>query len=143
MKTTSTMYKQCIVSSVVAAQLASKYLTKNGLLVLSGSASALEPTPTMLGYGLAKAAIHHLTKSLAQPNSGLPDGCTVLAILPTTLDTESNRQSMPKADYSTWTPLQHVVSEFNTWIQHPITRPPSGTLVKISTANSKTTFTQV
>lgn len=36
----------------------------------------------MIGYGMAKAAVHQLTKSLAQANSGLPQGATVLSILP-------------------------------------------------------------
>jgi len=139
------MYNQCIVSSVVAAQLASKYLSKKkgSLLVLSGSAAALDPTPGMLGYGLTKAAVHHLTKSLAQPKSGLPPDASVLAILPTTLDTPSNRASMPNADTSSWTPMQHVVGEMKKWLEHPITRPASGSLVKITTSNSKSCFTVV
>ncbi len=36
----------------------------------------------MIGYGLAKAGVHQLVNSLAQPDSGLPAGATVLAILP-------------------------------------------------------------
>ena len=36
----------------------------------------------MIGYGIAKAAVHQLTKSLAQANSGLPQGATVVSILP-------------------------------------------------------------
>ena len=40
-----------------------------------------EPTG-MIGYGLAKAAVHQLTQSLAQPSSGLPEGAVTVAILP-------------------------------------------------------------
>jgi len=36
----------------------------------------------MIGYGLAKAAVHHLVKSLAEPKSGLPPNTLVTAILP-------------------------------------------------------------
>lgn len=37
----------------------------------------------MIGYGMAKAAVHQLVQSLSQqPSSGLPDGSSVLAILP-------------------------------------------------------------
>jgi NAD(P)-dependent dehydrogenase (short-subunit alcohol dehydrogenase family) len=36
----------------------------------------------MIGYGLAKAAVHQLTQSLADPKGGLPAGATALAILP-------------------------------------------------------------
>lgn len=36
----------------------------------------------MIGYGMAKAAVHQLTKSLADPSSGLPEGASAVAILP-------------------------------------------------------------
>lgn len=53
----------------------------------------------MIGYGMAKAAVHQLTKSLASDGSGLPKDCTSVAILPTCLDTPANRKSMPKANF--------------------------------------------
>lgn len=62
----------------------------------------------MIGYGMAKAAVHQLVKSLAAADSGLPNNSTVLAILPVTLDTPMNRKWMPKADHSTWTPMDFV-----------------------------------
>ena len=36
----------------------------------------------MLGYGMAKAAVHQLVKGLAAENGGLPAAASVLAILP-------------------------------------------------------------
>ena len=39
----------------------------------------------MIGYGMAKAAIHQLTKSLASSNSGLPSDAKTFALLPITL----------------------------------------------------------
>ena len=36
----------------------------------------------MIGYGMAKAAVHQLVSSLSQHNSGLPANTTVLGILP-------------------------------------------------------------
>lgn len=57
---------------------------------------------------MAKAAVHHLTKSLSAEESGLPSNATVVAILPGTLDTPNNRKWMPKADTSTWTPLDFI-----------------------------------
>lgn len=65
-------------------------------------------TPGMIGYGMAKAAIHQLTKSLAGDDSGLPSGSLSVAILPITLDTPMNRKWMAGADFSTWTPLEFV-----------------------------------
>lgn len=55
----------------------------------------------MIGYGLAKAAVHQLTQSLAAKDSGLPQDAAVLALLPVTLDTPMNRKWMPKSDFST------------------------------------------
>lgn len=62
----------------------------------------------MIGYGLAKAAVHQLTKSLAEEKSGLPKDSLVVSILPITLDTPMNRKWMPQADRSSWTPLEFV-----------------------------------
>lgn len=42
-------------------------------------------TAGMMGYGMAKAAVHQLTKSLGSPKSGLPENATTLALLPITL----------------------------------------------------------
>lgn len=36
----------------------------------------------MMGYGMAKAAVHQLVKSLAAENSGLPANSSTVAILP-------------------------------------------------------------
>ena len=62
----------------------------------------------MIGYGIAKAAVHNLTKSLAGKDSGLPENVFILTILPITLDTPMNRKWMPKADFSTWTSLEFI-----------------------------------
>lgn len=59
------MWKQSVWSSLIAAGLASKYLRPKGVLTLSGAAAALNATPGMIGYGVAKAAVHQLTKSLS------------------------------------------------------------------------------
>lgn len=57
---------------------------------------------------MAKAAVHQLTQSLGGQGSGLPNGSTAVAILPVMLDTPMNRKWMPKADTSTWTPLEYL-----------------------------------
>jgi dihydropteridine reductase len=48
------MWKQSVVSSAIAASLASTFLKEDGLLVLTGAVAALGPTPGMIGYGMAK-----------------------------------------------------------------------------------------
>lgn len=41
----------------------------------------LQP-PGMIGYGMAKAAVHQLCQSLAAKNSGMPADTAAVAILP-------------------------------------------------------------
>lgn len=50
--------------------------------MLTGAKAANEGTSGMIGYGMAKAAVHHLTKSLAAKGSGLPEGSHVVCIQP-------------------------------------------------------------
>ncbi|KAJ1914797.1 hypothetical protein IWQ60_008676 [Tieghemiomyces parasiticus] len=135
------MWQQSVQTSLIAAQIAARHLRPGGLLTLTGAeAAAAGPTPGMIGYGMAKAAVHHLTASLAAPGAGLPDRVSVNAILPVTLDTPANRGAMPDADRSTWTPLSEVAEGLFAWASDPTKRPPSGSLVKILTKDHQTTF---
>ncbi len=110
MTNANTMWTQSVCSSLIAASLAAKHLSESGCLTLAGAAPAIEsaPTPGMIGYGLAKAAVHQLAKSLAHEAGGLPQGVLVAAIAPVTLDTPMNRKWMAKADFSAWTSLTFV-----------------------------------
>lgn len=139
-KNTDLLLKQSIWTSVVASSIASKYLKPGGILVLTGAKAALDPTPGMISYGFVKAAVHHLTKSLADENGGLPSGAMVFSILPVTLDTPMNRKWMPKADTSTWTPLEFIAELFSKWIKGE-ERPPNGSLVQLITKENKTSLT--
>ncbi|XP_026320863.1 dihydropteridine reductase [Hyposmocoma kahamanoa] len=131
------MWRQSVWSSTIAATLAATYLSPGGLIALTGAKAALEATPGMIGYGLAKAAVHQLTKSLGAKDSGLPENSLAVAIMPVTLDTEMNRKWMPKADFSSWTPLPFVAQLFDKWIKGS-ERPASGSLVALVTKNNVT-----
>ena len=135
---TELMVKQSLWSSVIASKLAAEFLTDGGLLGLTGAKAALDSTPGMIGYGITKAAVHHLTKSLASPDAGLPAQASVLAILPVTLDTPMNRKWMPKADTSTWTSLDFVAEQLFAWSSGTEGRPATGSLVQLITKDGKT-----
>ncbi|XP_015191178.1 PREDICTED: dihydropteridine reductase isoform X2 [Polistes dominula] len=140
-KNNDLMWKQSVWSSAIAAEIASHYLKTGGFLALTGAKAALEGTPGMIGYGMAKAAVHQLTKSLASKDSGLPQDSIVSAILPVTLDTPMNRKWMPKADKSTWTPLEFVSDLFWKWSQNK-DRPANGSLLQLITKDNKTTLVE-
>eukprot|EP00123_Amoebidium_parasiticum_P012289 comp21255_c0_seq1/m.28970 comp21255_c0_seq1/g.28970 ORF comp21255_c0_seq1/g.28970 comp21255_c0_seq1/m.28970 type:complete len:234 (-) comp21255_c0_seq1:397-1098(-) len=135
---TDLMITQSLWTSIISARLSANHLAENGLLVLTGSQPCLQGTPGMLGYGAAKAAVHQLTMGLGKEGSGLPAGATALAILPVTLDTPMNRKYMANADFSKWTPLETIAQQFQSWLEG--TRPPSGSLVQVFTADGKTDF---
>merc|ERR1712012_1374669 len=112
-----------------------------GLVAVPGArTSSRTLTPcggSLCGYGMAKAAVHQLTKSLASEGSGLPKDCLSVALLPVTLDTPMNRKWMSKADTSTWTPLDFLSDLMLRWTKGD-ERPPSGSLVKLVTEDSQT-----
>lgn len=137
-KNADLMWKQSVWSSTISAALAAKHLKAGGCLVLPGAKPALGGTPGMMGYGMAKAAVHQLTKSLAEPKSGLPENASSLALLPITLDTPMNRKWMPKADTSTWTSLEFVADLLFGWADSDANRPASGSLVQLVTKEGKT-----
>lgn len=132
------MWRQSVWSSLIATRLATSHLKEGGLLQLTGAKAALEATPTMMGYGMAKVAVHHLVRSLASSRSGLPAHTTTVAILPVTLDTPANRHSMPKADFSTWTPLDWLAQQLFQWANQEDSRPATGSLVQLITKDGKT-----
>lgn len=107
-KNADLMWKQSVWTSAISASIGANHLKAGGLLSLTGANPATSGTPGMIGYGMAKAAVHQLTKSLAGTNSGLPENSLVVAILPITLDTPMNRKWMPEGDFGSWTPLDFV-----------------------------------
>jgi len=136
-KNADLMWKQSVWSSAISASLASKHLKEGGLLVLPGAKPCVGGTPGMMGYGMAKAAVHQLVASLGTEGSGLPAGACAVGILPITLDTPMNRKFMPDADMSTWTSLEEVARILSDWTNGK-ERFDSGSLVAIITQASKT-----
>ena len=66
-------------------------------VAIVGATGAVGPTPGMIGYGMAKAATHHLVRSLAVDDglcagfSGTLVRCDIAALLPAVIDTPANR----------------------------------------------------
>ena len=85
-----------------ASRAAIPYLRKSpaGRIVNVGANAALKASMGMGPYAASKAGVHSLTESLAEELKA--DDVTVNAVLPSILDTPTNRADMPKADVSTW-----------------------------------------
>lgn len=71
-----------------------------GRIINVGARQALLGGPGVSAYALSKAAVLNFTQSLAQEVQDSP--LTVNAVVPSTLDTPANRQSMPEAHFENW-----------------------------------------
>ncbi|XP_041698551.1 dihydropteridine reductase isoform X2 [Coregonus clupeaformis] len=136
-KNTDMMWKQSVWTSTISSHLAAVHLKQGGLLTLAGAKASLGGTSGMVGYGMAKAAVHQLCQSLAGEDSGMPPGAVAVAILPVTLDTPMNRQFMPDADFGSWTPLEYISETFFNWATGA-DRPASGSLMQVTTTGGET-----
>jgi NAD(P)-dependent dehydrogenase (short-subunit alcohol dehydrogenase family) len=71
-----------------------------GAIVNVGTRTATQPGAKLAAYAASKRAVLQLTEALA---AELRDHeITVNSVLPSTIDTPSNRQAMPGADHSRW-----------------------------------------
>lgn len=71
-----------------------------GRIINIGANGALKASAGMGPYAASKAGVHALTESLAEELKA--DGVTVNAVLPSIIDTPTNRIDMPKADFASW-----------------------------------------
>jgi NAD(P)-dependent dehydrogenase (short-subunit alcohol dehydrogenase family) len=70
-----------------------------GRIVNVGAGGAVKAAAGMGAYAASKSGVHRLTEALAEELKGQ---VTVNAVLPSTIDTPTNRRDMPKADFSAW-----------------------------------------
>jgi len=79
--------------------------SKAGRIVNIGAMGALQAGSGMGPYAASKAGVHRLTEALANEWKGK---VTVNAVLPSTIDTKTNRADMPNADFSKWVTPQEL-----------------------------------
>lgn len=94
-----------------------------------GAGGAVVAAAGMGGYGASKAAVHKLTESLAAEMSA--KDITVNAILPSILDTPTNRADMPDADFSQWV-QPAAVAEVIVFLASPAARAINGALIPVT-----------
>lgn len=96
------MYRLNVVTAATASRAAIPHLKRSGAgrIVNVGSAAALKAGLGMGAYAAAKSGVHSLTQALAEELKG--DDITVNAVLPSIIDTPTNRADMPDADPTAW-----------------------------------------
>lgn len=87
-------------TAVNACRAAAPILAESaGAIVNVGAASAVKAGAGMSPYAASKAGVHKLTESLAEELKGK---VRVNAVLPSIIDTPTNRADMPNADFDAW-----------------------------------------
>lgn len=145
---------------LAAGYVAQHYMNHCGLYVAIGATAALSPTPNMMGYGCSKTAAHFAVQTMGsmtglglttkaqrkktikvRQNHEALDEMTVVGLLPSKIDTQSNRLAEPKADFDKWTKPSDMAKEIGAWMDEPHLRPHSGSLIKVfSSAADGATF---
>jgi NAD(P)-dependent dehydrogenase (short-subunit alcohol dehydrogenase family) len=95
------MFRINLVTAVSASRAALDYLVAaKGAIVNIGANAAGRAAAGMGAYAAAKSGVLRLTESLAEELASA--GVRVNAVMPSTLDTPTNRRDMPDADFKAW-----------------------------------------
>ena len=94
------MHAMNLRTAVVSSKAALAHIGEGGAIVNIGANAANKVAMGMAPYAASKAGVRALTESLAEEVRGR--GIRVNAVLPTIIDTPTNRADMPDADRSEW-----------------------------------------
>ena len=87
----SKMHNINVETAAMAAHVASNFVCKNGLLLLTGASAALRPLPQAIGYGISKASTHYIVQSAAVDPVFLSKHIHVLGVLPQVIEPASKK----------------------------------------------------
>lgn len=100
-----------------------------GRVVNIGAGAAIKAGMGMGAYAASKSGVHRLTEALAEELAGT--SVTVNAILPSIIDTPTNRADMPDADFSTWVKPQ-AIADVIQFLASDAARAVTGALVPVT-----------
>jgi NAD(P)-dependent dehydrogenase (short-subunit alcohol dehydrogenase family) len=100
-----------------------------GRIVNIGAGAAIKAGMGMGAYSASKSGIHRLTEALAEELAGT--AVTVNAILPSIIDTPTNRKDMPDADFSQWV-LPETIADVILFLASPAARGVTGALIPVT-----------
>jgi NAD(P)-dependent dehydrogenase (short-subunit alcohol dehydrogenase family) len=99
-----------------------------GSIVCVSSRAAAQPFPGAAGYISSKAAVTAFAQAVAVEYRGAGVRCNV--VLPSVIDTPSNRSAMPDADHSTWVRPERIASTIH-FLAGPESAATSGATIPV------------
>lgn len=103
--------------------------SNGGRIVNIGAGAAIKAGMGMGAYAASKSGVHRLTEALAEELAGT--SVTVNAVLPSIIDTPTNRADMPDADRSSWV-QPAALAEVIQFLASNAGRSISGALIPVS-----------
>jgi NAD(P)-dependent dehydrogenase (short-subunit alcohol dehydrogenase family) len=100
----------------------------SGRIIAVGSRTGVEPAAGLSAYGVSKAALHALIRTVALEVTG--SGVTANAVLPSTIDTAANRKAMPRADHTKWV-RPEAIAEVLLWLASAEAAEVNGALIPV------------
>jgi NAD(P)-dependent dehydrogenase (short-subunit alcohol dehydrogenase family) len=97
-----------------------------GRIVIVASRAALDVARGQAAYQVSKVAVLRLVQVMAAELQG--HGITVNAVLPGTMDTPANRESMPKANRASWVSTDAVAAVVE-WLLSEAAAPVTGAAI--------------
>jgi len=99
-----------------------------GRIVIVASRAATDVARGQAAYQVSKAGVLRLAQVMAAELQG--HGITVNAVLPGTMDTPANRESMPKANRSSWVTADAVAAVIE-WLLSDAAAPVTGAAIPV------------
>ena len=95
-------------SAFCFCRYALEYMLKNnyGRITAIGAIPALTTSPGKFAYSVSKSAVVNLIQTVAEEYKD--NNIKANVIIPSTIDTEANRKSMPDADYNRWVKPENI-----------------------------------
>lgn len=120
-----------LMTAATVTKLALPALTKSaqGRIVNIGAGAAVKAGMGMGAYAASKSGVHRLTEALAEELAGT--SVTVNAVLPSIIDTPTNRKDMPDADFSQWV-QPAAIADLILFLASPAARAVTGALVPVT-----------
>ena len=125
------MYAMNVLTAVTMTKAALPALSgaKHGRIINIGAGAAIKAEMGMGAYAASKAGVHRFTEALAAELAG--KDVTVNAILPSIIDTPTNRKDMPDADFSSWVQPQ-AIADVLLFLASPQARSINGALIPVT-----------
>jgi len=120
-----------LMTAATITQKALPQLTRSadGRIVNIGAGAAIKAGMGMGAYAASKSGVHRLTEALAEELAGT--SVTVNAVLPSIIDTPTNRADMPGEDFAKWV-QPAAIADVILFLASPGARSITGALIPVT-----------